>query len=196
MAMKFEYPAGATPLDPDEAAELVPAHVTLQRELNEFEETNILAAVEWLAKRRRGDPLDDAFLRTVHRQMFHKTWKWAGVPRHSDKNIGVHWPDIPVRLREMLADVRARVEHKAYAPGEIAARYHHRLVAIHVFPNGNGRHARLMTDLLFTELAGQRFEWGRGSLSDMGEIRARYIEALRAADSGDYRPLLTFLCVS
>jgi fido (protein-threonine AMPylation protein) len=76
---------------------------------------------------------------------------------------------------------------------EIAARYHHRLVAIHVFPNGNGRHARLMADLLLTELAGRRFEWGRGSLVAANELRARYIAALQAADAGDCQPLLVFL---
>jgi prophage maintenance system killer protein len=84
------------------------------------------------------------------------------MSRRTDKNIGVSWFEIPVRLRQMLGDVRAQIEHQAYSPVEIAARYHHRLVAIHVFPNGNGRRARLMADLLLTELAGRRFEWGRG----------------------------------
>jgi fido (protein-threonine AMPylation protein) len=93
----------------------------------------------------------------------------------------------------MVGDVRAQIEYKAYSPVEIAARYHHRLVAIHVFPNGNGRHARLMADLLLLELAGHRFEWGRGSLIATSELRARYIAALRAADGGDIRPLLSFL---
>ena len=73
--MKFEYPAGATPIDPDEAAGLIPAHVTLQRELNEYEETNILEATEWAFARR------------------------------SEKNLGVPWTEIPMRLRQMLADV-------------------------------------------------------------------------------------------
>ena len=124
----------------------------------------ILEATEWVFARRRGDPLDERFIHVVHGRMFNQTWKWAGKSRRTDKNIGVSWFEIPVRLRQMLGDVRAQIEHQAYSPVEIAARYHHRLVAIHVFPNGNGRHARLMADLLLTELAGQRFEWGRGSL--------------------------------
>ena len=61
--MKLEYPPGATPIDADEAAGLIPAHLTLQRELNEFEEANILLATEWLLARRRGDPLDERFIR-------------------------------------------------------------------------------------------------------------------------------------
>lgn len=93
----------------------------------------------------------------------------------------------------MLDDVRAQIGYRAYPTIEIAARYHHRLVSIHVFPNGNGRHARLMADLLLTDLVGRRFEWGRGNLVANNELRARYIAALRAADTGDYQPLLEFL---
>ena len=179
--MKFEYPAGATPIDPDDAAGLIPAHITLQRELNEFEESNILEATQWVFTRRRGDPLEDAFVYGVHKRMFDQTWKWAGKPRRSEKNIGVLWTEIPARLRQMLGDVRAQIEHRSYSPAEIAARYHHRLVAIHIFPNGNGRHARLMADLLLTDLVGKGFEWGRGLLVAVGDVRARYIAALRAA---------------
>jgi Fic-DOC domain mobile mystery protein B len=191
--MKFEYPPGATPIDPDEAAGLIPKHLTLQRELNEYEESNILVAVEWLFARRRGDPLDDRFIHAVHRRMFDHTWEWAGQARRSDKNIGVPWTDIAARLRQMLDDVRAQIQYRAYAPVEIAARYHHQLVSVHVFPNGNGRHARIMGDLLLFELAGQRFEWGRGSLTAASDLRTRYIAALQAADGGDYGPLLRFL---
>lgn len=191
--MKFEYAPGATPIDADEARGLIPAHLTLQRELNEYEETNILEATEWLFSRRRGDPLDERFIYTVHERMFNQTWKWAGEARRSDKNIGVPWFEIPVQLNQMLGDVRTQIEHKAYTPVEMAARYHHRLVSIHIFSNGNGRHARLMADLLLMHLEGRRFEWGRGSLIAAGELRARYIAALQAADAGDCRPLLAFL---
>jgi Fic-DOC domain mobile mystery protein B len=191
--MKFEYAPCATPIDPDEARGLIPSHLTLQRELNEYEETNILEATEWLFARRRGDPLEQRFIHLVHRRMFNHTWKWAGKARGSDKNIGVPWFEIPVRLNQMLGDVRTQIEYKAYGPAEVAARYHHRLVAIHVFPNGNGRHARLMADLLLMQLEGRRFEWGRESLVAANDLRARYIAALQAADAGDCRPLLAFL---
>jgi Fic-DOC domain mobile mystery protein B len=156
-------------------------------------ETNILEATEWLFARRRGDPLDERFIQLVHRRMFNHTWKWAGKARRSDKNIGVPWFEIPVRLSQMLGDVRTQIEYKAYRPDEIAARYHHRLVATQVFPNGNGRHARLMADLLLTQLEERRFEWGRDSLVAASDLRARYIAALQAADAGDCHPLLAFL---
>lgn len=191
--MKFEYAPGATPIDPDEAAGLIPAHLTLQSELNEYEEANILEATEWLFARRRGDPLDERFVRTVHRRMFNQTWRWAGRFRRSDKNIGTTWVEIPAHLQQLLGDVRAQVQHRAHSPLDIAARYHHRLVAIHLFANGNGRHARLMADLLLTELAGQRFDWGRSSLVEASELRSGYIAALRAADKHDLRPLIEFL---
>jgi Fic-DOC domain mobile mystery protein B len=191
--MKFDYLPGATPIDADEAAGLIPSHLTLQRELNEFEEINILEAVQWLNTQRRGDPLDVDFIQRVHHRMFGKTWRWAGKPRLTDKNIGVPSYEIRPRLRLMLDDVAAQIKHQSYGPKELAARYHHRLVAIHVFPNGNGRHARLMADLLLTKLAGSRFDWGRDSLMAATETRAIYIAALKSADAGDYAPLLTFL---
>jgi Fic-DOC domain mobile mystery protein B len=193
VAIEFEYAPGATPIDPEEAAGLIPTHLTLQRELNEYEEANILEATEWVFARRRGDPLDERFIHAVHGHMFSQTWKWAGQARRSDKNLGVAWVEIGARLRQLLGDVRAQIGYRSYPPMEIAARYHHRLVAVHIFPNGNGRHARLMADLLLTDLMGQRFEWGRGSLVAATELRAQYIDALRAADSGDIWPLLSFL---
>ena len=192
--MRFEYAPGATPIDMNEARGPhsrgisrcnVSSTSTRKRTSSESN--------EWLFARRRGDPLDERFIHTVHRRMFNQTWRWAGQARRSDKNIGVSWVEIPARLRQMVGDVRAQIEHRAYSPTEIAARYHHRLVAIHVFPNGNGRHARLMADLLISELAGRRFDWGRGSLVAANELRARYIAALKAADGGDIRPLLAFL---
>ena len=105
--MRFEYAPGATPIDLDEAKGLIPAHLTLQRELNEYEEANILEATEWLFARRRGDPLDERFIHVVHGRMFNQTWKWAGKSRRTDKNIDVSWFEIPVRLRQMLGDVSA-----------------------------------------------------------------------------------------
>jgi Fic-DOC domain mobile mystery protein B len=193
--VKLQYPPGATPLDPDEAAGLIPVHVTLQRQLDEYEAANILQAAEWLNARRRGDPLDDRFVHEVHRRMFDQTWTWAGQSRQSDKTIGVPWFNIAVSLRNLLDDVRTQLAYSTYSPFEIAVRFHHRLVAIHVFPNGNGRHARIMADLLFHSLSGQRLEWGRDALNVDGDARARYLSALRAADAGDLGPLLQFVTV-
>ena len=191
--MKLDYPPGATPLDPDEIQGLLPDHITLQSQLNEFEEANIGQAREWAYTRRRGDPLDREFICTVHRRMFDATWRWAGDFRRSDKNIGCTWTEVPVRLYQLTGDVRAQLEYNAYSPAEIAARYHHRLVSIHPFPNGNGRHARFMADLLLKDLTGNVFTWGQDTLGGAGAARTAYIQALQAGDGGNYTPLLTFL---
>ncbi len=124
--------------------------------------------------------------------MLGDVWRWAGDFRHSERNLGIPFCEIPDALRLLLGDVKAWIEYKSYPADEIAVRLHHRLVAIHPFPNGNGRHARLMADLLVLRLGAERFSWGRDNLRDAGKMRAQYIEALKAADHHDYNPLLAF----
>ena len=191
MAINLDYLLGATPLDAEELASLVPGHITTQGELNEWEQLNILQGEDW-ARKQRKEILNEAFVRQLHKQMFSETWRWAGEFRKSDKNIGVDWLKIAVELRKLLGDVHYQIERSSYLPDEIAVRFHHRLVAIHPFPNGNGRHARLMADLLVERLGRPRFTWGSRSLTDVIETRQRYIAALQAADARDYVPLLTF----
>ena len=189
--MHIDYPPGATPLDADELASLVPGHITTQGELNEWEQANIVQGDQW-ARKQRKEILDDAFVRQLHKKMFGETWRWAGEFRKSNKNIGIDWPKISVELRKLLDDVHYQIEHASCPPDEIAVRFHHRLVAIHPFPNGNGRHARLMADLLVKRLGQPRFTWGSRSLVDAGETRQAYIAALQAADTRDYSPLIEF----
>ena len=191
MAVHLEYPPGATPLDADELASLIPGHITTQGELNEWEQLNIVQGESW-ARKQRKEIFNETFLRELHRQMFGETWKWAGEFRRSDKNIGVDWLKIGVELRKLLDDARYQIAHGSFAADEIAVRFHHRLVAIHPFPNGNGRHARLMADLLVERLGQKRFSWGRHNLVATGETRQAYIAALQAADDRNYAPLIAF----
>ena len=163
----FEQPDDATPLTPEETRELIPAHIAYRRELNEAEQENIVRAQDWALNRRR-DPLSERFVQEIA------------------------FYEIPVALRQLLDDTKAWIEYKTYPPDEIAVRFHHRLVQIHPFPNGNGRHARLMADLLVMRLEGERFSWGRAHLRNAGEVRQRYIAALQAADGHDIGPLLAF----
>jgi Fic-DOC domain mobile mystery protein B len=131
------------------------------------------------------------FVRILHKQMFGDVWSWAGEFRARDVNIGnVQAHRIPADLPAMLDDVKYWADHQTFAPDEIAVRLHHRLAEIHPFPNGNGRHARLMADLLIQQLGGQPFSWGSGSLKTVGELRKRYVEALKMADDYDIRPLI------
>src|SRR6476661_6539586 len=110
--------------------------------------------------RRNRDLLNEKFVNDLHRHMLGDVWRWAGRLRSSPRNIGIdHW-EIPVALRMLLDDVKVWIETKAYPPDEIAVRFHHHLVQIHPFPNGNGRHARMMADLLAAKLGATPFSWG------------------------------------
>jgi len=187
----FDEPDNATPLTPDERRELIPAHIAYRSELNEAEQENIARAQDWALSRKR-DPLNEKFIKELHKRMLGEVWKWAGKFRKSERNLGIPFYEIPTALRQLLDDAKTWIEYKSYPPDEIAVRFHHRLVAIHPFPNGNGRHARLMADLLVMRLGQERFSWGRESLRDAGSMRKRYIAALQAADGHDSRPLLAF----
>ena len=164
----------------------------MRAELNEAEQANILAAEEWAFKRAR-NVLDIDFLKELHKRMFGRVWIWAGTSRTTGKNIGVDAYRIRTDLQELINDGTYWIENGTYEPDEIAARFHHRLVCIHPYPNGNGRHARLATDLLLRALDQPRFTWGSQNLTDPGQTRTLYIEALRAADNHDYGLLLAFV---
>jgi Fic-DOC domain mobile mystery protein B len=185
-------PEDATPLDPDEAAGLIPNHIVTRDELNEWEAANILDAESWAFSRSRGEVLTIEFLKRLHRKMFDQTWKWAGQFRRSEKNVGISWEQIPEALRNLFDDVAYWLENDTFGLEEIAVRLHHRLTLIHPFPNGNGRVARLMTDIFLVSRLHNRFNWGEG-LRNEGAARARYIAALQAADDGDMEPLKDFL---
>ncbi|MGH7557996.1 MAG: mobile mystery protein B [Gemmatimonadota bacterium] len=191
--MNEEDPDDATPLDPDESEGLIPGHITTREELNEWETANILDVEGWAFARKHPSLLSLSFIRDLHARMFGETWSWFGEFRRSEKNIGVPWEQIPMALRDLCDDVAYWIENGTYDLDEAAARFHHRLTQIHPFPNGNGRHARLMTDLLLRANGARRFAWGRGDLNRSGDVRDRYIRALRAADDHDYDPLLRFL---
>jgi Fic-DOC domain mobile mystery protein B len=181
----------ATPLTQEERAGLIPSYITLKQELNEAEQIGIADADRWAFRRRR-DVLSEQFLLDLHRRMFGDIWRWAGKFRESPRNIGVdHWA-ISVELRQLLDDVRVWITERTYPPDEIAVRFHHRLVLVHPFPNGNGRHARLAADLLAWSLGQEHFSWARSDLASASETRKRYVAALRLADRHDMGPLLAF----
>jgi Fic-DOC domain mobile mystery protein B len=171
---------GNTPLSPDEEADLIP-NLATKDELNEFERANILVAYDWaLAPRtlRRHDPLTEPYLRGLHRRMFDQTWKWAGLYRTTEKNIGIVHFQIRDTLGALLGDARYWLENRTFPPDEIAVRLHHRLVSIHPFANGNGRHARLMADVLARRQGKPVFTWGGADIKAQGDFRRRYIDAL------------------
>ena len=196
--MTFHEPEGATPLDPDEMQGLKFTHITTRGELDELEQSNIEQGLAWIARRRGGDIFDDAFIRTLHKRLFGDVWTWAGEYRLTEKNIGIDPAQISVQLRTLLDDARYWAENGVYPPLEAAARFHHRMVQIHPFPNGNGRHARIATDIMLEEVYRHPpVEWASGfDLQADNERRNAYIAALRAADGGDIDPLLAFIGVA
>lgn len=192
--MPFEEPEGATPLGPDEKAGLKFAHISTRSDLNELEQANIEAGLQWLGK-SRGDILDHIHLNALHRELFGDVWEWAGTYRLREMNIGIDPAQIGIRVQQLLGDVRYWVEHETYVPLEAAARFHHRLVQIHLYPNGNGRHARIAADELLTRsYAHSPIDWAGGSdLQVETERRRQYIMALREADKGAYGCLFKFV---
>lgn len=187
-----EQKDASTPLSPEEQDGLIPSYITLRSELNEAEQANILDAEGWAFNRPR-DVLSEKRLTNLHKRMFGRVWKWAGTYRRTGKNIGVDAYRIPMELRQLLDDVRFWTKNGTYPADEIAARFHHRLVWIHLFPNGNGRHARMAADLLLVALGRPRFTWGRENLVDANIVRQAYVAALRSADQHDYELLLEFV---
>lgn len=193
MSDLFAEEAHATPLTPEEQLELIPS-LSTRAELNAVERANIHAALLWAMRRavlRRTDLLTDTFARELHRRMFNQVWKWAGKYRTTERNLGWEWPRIPEGMRVLLTDASYWLEHDTYPLAEIAVRLHHRMVVIHPWPNGNGRHARLLADILVAARGAAAFTWG-ADLVSTGDARTRYLAALRAADQNDYGPLLAF----
>ncbi len=195
MSNELVEPDGATPLDPDEKEGLRFAHITRRGELDQLEQANIVEGLQWLKKKKNPDILSEGFVRDLHKRLFGQVWKWAGTFRKTEKNIGVDPIQIAIQLRQLLDDTRYWIEHETYPPIELAARFHHKLVLIHPFSNGNGRHARIMADAILTKLMeAAAIDWAGGyKLEAMNERRDQYIAALRAADKHDFSKLFEFV---
>jgi Fic-DOC domain mobile mystery protein B len=192
--MKFDNPDGATPIDLDEADGLILPHISTRAELNRWEQDNIYEAELWFARKKDTNIIGISFICELHKRMFNKVWKWAGKFRRSDKNIGCCWTRIHENLKNLCDDANYWIENGTYEYEEIAYRFHHRIVSVHPFPNGNGRFARLISDLILERIFKKpRFTWGSENMVLACECRKKYIEALQAADSGDYSLLSKFV---
>ncbi|WP_267554704.1 mobile mystery protein B [Rhizobium rhizogenes] len=191
----FQEPEGATPLGADDIEGLKFKHITTRLQLDELESANITAGLRWIERRRTGNILSDEFVRALHKRLFGDVWTWAGTYRLTEKNIGIDPLQIAVQVRILLDDARYWAEHSVFPPKEAAARFHHRMVQIHPFPNGNGRHARIAADIFLKDYFGHPpIEWASGvDMQADSERRKAYILALRAADAGNMAPLFSFV---
>jgi Fic-DOC domain mobile mystery protein B len=186
--------AGNTPIDPDELAGLRHKHVTTHEELNQLEHANIQQGLEWLSRQRSPQVLTEQYVRELHRQLFGAVWLWAGEFRQTEKNIGIDPIMISIELRQLMDNTAYWVEHHTYPALETTARYHHRMLQIHPFPNGNGRFARIITNELQRLIGTPLTNWAANvSEADMPAHRKAYIDALRAADALKYDALFTFM---
>ncbi len=195
MGLEITYIEGQTPIDEDEKGGLQIKTISTRDELNEFEQYNIEKAVEWTLKRKMklDDILQEKFILEVQRKMFNEVWEWAGKFRNSNKNIGVDKFQISIELRKLIDDCKYWIENSIFHEDEIAIRFKHRLVSIHLFSNGNGRHSRLCADILISHgLGGKIFTWNGSNLIRKGDARKKYLHAIMKADQGDYVHLIEF----
>ncbi|HMF71753.1 MAG TPA: mobile mystery protein B, partial [Flavitalea sp.] len=195
MELDFQYLPGQTPLDEDEKEGLLIRSISTRGELDEFEQQNIEEAVIWTLKKKFSteEILSEAFICQLHTIMYREVWRWAGDFRQSNKNIGVDKYQIGIALRQLTDDAKYWVEHATYENDELVIRFKHQLVNIHCFPNGNGRHSRLIADVLASHgFNNPVFSWGGNNLVQQGDTRQRYLEAIWAADAGNVQPLIDF----
>ena len=195
MGLDFKYVDSQTPLSEEEKEGLLIKTITTRGELDELEQLNIEKAVEWTLNNKfvKEKILSKEFIKSVHKKMFGDVWKWAGTFRKSEKNIGVDWIKIGVELRNLLDDTKYWIENDTYPPDEISIRFKHRLVNIHCFPNGNGRHSRIMADIIIESVFGKEvFTWDNSNLVKPDNARKEYIDSIKKADRGIIDPLLEF----
>lgn len=186
---------GATPLTPEDMEGLKLSHITTKAELNRVEQENITEAeIKYFEKAHDLDELLSwNFIRSLHKDMLKHVWQWAGEQRMRETSIGIDPAYIMTELPGLLDNIHYWIKHETYDHDEIAVKLHHGLVKIHLFPNGNGRHARLMADLLLNRLGSERFTWGNSDLYEQNEVRKIYIESLQLADRHDFSDLIEFV---
>jgi len=195
MGLNLNYEDGQTPLDEDEKESLKIKSITTQGELDEFEQLNIETAVEWTIHANLNPEiiLTEKFIKNLHKKMYGDVWKWAGQFRKSNKNIGIEWTKIEIELKTLLDDVKFWIDNNTFSPEEISIRCKHRIVAIHCFPNGNGRHSRMIADIIMEHIFGLPiFSWNQSNMVKAGDTRKKYITALRKADQGEITDLIKF----
>jgi len=195
MGLDSEYHKDQTPLEEVEREGLLIKTITTREELDQMEQLHIEKTIVWLIHKKfsKDRILSEEFVKDLHRKMFGEIWSWAGTFRKTEKNLGIEWTRIRVELKKLLDDTSYWIKHHVYTQDEVAIRFKHRLVKIHCFPNGNGRHSRLMADVIIENIyGGQVFSWKQSNLLRSDKIRREYIQAIQKADQGSIEPLIQF----
>ncbi len=193
-----DQPEGATPLD--EISGLLRSEITTRSQLDGAEALNILNAEDWIERGRLGGVFTMGFYEQLHRRMFDEVWEWAGQLRSvtgARPNIGVSPERVPMELGRVAMEYNR--EWEKYHEDSLlpfVAKYHHALVLVHPFDNGNGRWSRLACDVIVKRLAKETpITWATDTLNVQSDERTRYIAALRSADEHDYQPLIDYMTV-
>lgn len=184
----------------DDTSGLILTHLTTRTERNAAEAHIIsLAYDKYIFEARRKKQgarwFTNEFICAVHRDMFGSIWDWAGKYRTDNLNIGVDWRLISEQIHLLCDDfLYWDSTTSTMTVLEVAARLQNRLTKIHPFRNGNGRHARLITDIFFYSRRHPLPEWPQTHLMSEGhQIRELYIAAMQKADQGDFSSLIRFL---
>jgi len=202
----FSAAYASTPIEPDDHQFLVPEmkHLITWADVDAEEASNIAKGRAWLIAQHF--TLDDLFdtltLRTIHQRMFGKVWTWAGSVRRRETSIGIDPSQIQTQFEQLVQNFRWRAANadeigfSEEERRELGIRFHTEMVAIHAFVNGNGRHARLVANLVDSamglgSLADPLYPWGARSGLPSAESRKLYLDAIKLAGSrGEYGPLL------
>ena len=192
MGLNLDYSQGQTPLEEDEKEGLRMPFITTRDELDEFEQKNIEEAIKWTIGRKLTvkTVLTETFVKDLHQRMFGEVWLWAGSFRNTQKNLGVDYWKISTELKVLLDDTTYWINNRTFSDDEISIRFKHKLVSIHCFPNGNGRHSRLMADIICEKIFKKSvFTWGKSNIS---AARDQYLKSLKLADNAHYEELIRF----
>jgi Fic-DOC domain mobile mystery protein B len=192
----FETAPGATPLQPEDLEGLIPRNLISKQQLDELEAENILQAEVWSALQIWSPEklLSSSIIRRCHKELFGKTWRWAGTYRKRETSIGVAPEQISVLTEQLIGNTLYQINESSEETKVVLARFHHQLVSIHLFPNGNGRHARFVCNILASALNQELPTWGAKTLIAGPSSRQKYLSALRKADAtGDLELLVKFM---
>jgi Fic-DOC domain mobile mystery protein B len=185
-------PSGATPFDVDG---LRLTHLRTREAIYDAEAENILLAYQKYLRRRLSPNrawFTEGFVRQVHRDMLGAVWEWGGRYRETELTIGVPAHQIREEIAKLCDDRLFWDKDKNMPIIERAARLHARLAWIHPFRNGNGRHARLITDIFLYSHRHALPEWPHSELIQEGTPREEYLVAMKQADRGNFESLITF----
>lgn len=153
--------------------------------------TEALAFLYDLIDKDKKHTLSEQLIRSLHQLIVSDTDKeWAGRYRNSAVMItGADYTppeamEVPKLMRQLIEWTRK--EKQKLRPVELAAIFHHKLVHIHPFFDGNGRTARLAMNIFLLQA-------GFPLAIVLKNDRKKYYRMLSMADKGNYEPLVRFV---